>query len=362
MTLTRRTALKGMLSTAAVPIISGGPAFGQSNTIRLTISASHPLSIAWVEPLKTVIVDRSNQMLEERGSDSRIEWTEAFAGTLYNFNETLESVSTQLTDMGWIGSLFEPSGLPLQNIMYSTPFATQTVDQAINTMNQLNANQPAMKQEWDRHNVTFFGSCVSDGYSLFTKEPIEQLSDLEGMKILGGATIAPWVEPLGASLVATGIPSMYSQVQTGVGDGVILIGTGAYPLKLHEVAPYVTRVGTGPLTFGGFGVNTDTYNSLPEDVQEVLAELGAEYSTENARIITELEEKIWPAFEEEGATVTDMPEEQKVEWVNRMPDLGQAFVDSLEPQGIPAREIMIAFMETVREQGAEPLRDWSENL
>lgn len=92
------------------------------------MSASHPLTIAWVKPLKTVIVDLSNEMLEERGSDYRIEWTEAFARTLYNFNETLEAVSTQLTDMGWIGSLIEPSGLPLQNIMYSTPFVTETVE------------------------------------------------------------------------------------------------------------------------------------------------------------------------------------------------------------------------------------------
>ena len=51
---------------------------------------------------------------------------------------------------------------------------------------------------------------------------------------------------------------MYGQLQTGVGDGIILIGTGAYPLKLHEEAPFVTRVDTGPLTFGGFGINTDT--------------------------------------------------------------------------------------------------------
>ena len=251
MKITRRTAVTAMISATALPLLGGSRAFAQK-TIPLTIASSHPLIIPWVGPLKTVIVDKSNALLEERGSDYRIDWTEAFGGTLYNFNQTLEAVTTQLTDMGWIGSLFEPASLPLQNIMYSTPFVTQTVAQAINTMNLLNAEQPAMKAEWAKYDVRFFGSCCSDGYSLYTKKPIEKLSDLEGLKILGGVSLAPWIEPLGASLVATGIPQMYSQVQTGVGDGVLLISTGAYPLKLHEVAPYVTRVDTGPLTFGGF--------------------------------------------------------------------------------------------------------------
>jgi len=361
MMITRRTAVTAMISATALPLLGGSRAFAQ-DTIPLTIASSHPLVIPWVGPLKTVIVDKSNALLEERGSNYRIDWTEAFGGTLYNFNQTLEAVTTQLTDMGWIGSLFEPASLPLQNIMYSTPFVTQTVAQAINTMNLLNAEQPAMKEEWAKQNIRFFGSCVSDGYSLYTKKPIEKLSDLEGLKILGGVSLAPWIEPLGASLVATGIPQMYSQVQTGVGDGVLLISTGAYPLKLHEVAPHVTRVDTGPLTFGGFGINADTFEALPEDVQQVLAELGAEYSEENARLIVEREKKVFEAFEKEGAQVAEMPMEQKKEWVDRMPDLGKAWVEDTEKAGVPARDIMKAFMETVKAQGAEPLRDWSANI
>ena len=361
MLINRRTAMLGMVSATALPVLGTGKLWAQE-TVPLTISSSHPLTIPWVKPLKTIVVDRSNTLLEEMGSKHRIQWTEAFGGTLYNFNDTLEAVSTQLTDMGWIGSLFEPSALPLQNIMYSTPFATQTVAQAINTMNRLNAEQPAMKAEWKRNNVSFFGSCVSDGYSLFTKKPIEKLSDLEGMKILGGTVLAPWVEAVGATLIATGIPQMYSQMQTGVGDGVLLIATGAYPLRLHEVAPHVTRVETGPLTFGGFGVNADTYEGLPEDVQQVLAELGAGYSTENARLIVERETEVFELFEKEGATVRAMPDEQKREWVDHMPDLGKAWVDAVESPDVPAREIMRAFMETVQAEGADPLRDWSANL
>lgn len=360
--ISRRSVLAGGASLAALGAVGAGRATAQTNTIPLTISSSHPLTIPWVEPLKSVIVDKSNRMLEEMGSENRIEWTEAFGGALYGFEDTLEAVTQQLTDMGWIGALWEPSALPLQNIMYSTPFATDTVQQAVDVMNGLNATSEAMKAEWDRQNIVFFGCCVSDGYHLFTKKPIETLDDVKGLKILGAPVCAPWIEPLGATLVSTGLPAQYSQLQTGVGDGSILIATGAYPLKIHEVAPFVTLVDTGPLTFGGFGVNKDTYAGLPEDVQKVLAELGPQYSAENARIVEERQKTAIAKMAEEGATISEMPQEQRVAWVEAMPDLGEIWVEENEPKGIPAREIMKAFMASVKEHGGSPLRDWSANL
>jgi len=362
MNITRRTAVTMMISATAAPLVGVRGARAQT-VIPLTMASSHPLTIAWVAPLRTIIVERSNALLEERGSPYRIDWTEAYAGTLYNFNDTLNAVTSGLTDMGWIGALFEPARLPLQNIMYSTPFATQTVAQATATMNRLNAELASMQREWARHDVTFFGSCVSDGYHLFTRRPIESLADLNGMRLMGGAVLAPWVESLGIALVASALPNMYNQIQTGVGEGAIMIGTGAYPLRLHEVAPFVTKVDTGPLTFGGFGINTDTFNRLPADVQQVLSELGMEYSVENARIITELEAQVFELFANEGATVTDMPEDQRQEWADRLPDLGLAWAEATERSGVAdARDIMRQFMQTLREEGATPLRDWSANL
>lgn len=358
MQISRRTFLGGVL-IAATPI---GALRAETKTVNLTISASHPLTIPWVEPLKTVIVEKSNAMLEEQGSPHRINWTEAFGGALYNFNDTLEAVSQQLTDMGWIGALWEPAALPIQNIMYSVPFSTNGVQQAVDVMNELNETTDAMKKEWTKNNVVFFGSCVSDGYHLFTKKPIKTLDDLQGVKLLGAPVLAPWVEPLGATLVNTGIPAMYSQLQTGVGDGTLLIATGAWPLKLYEQAPHVTRVDTGPLTFGGFGVNADTWGALPDDVKQVLAKLGREYSHENARLIEAKIKLAFATMEKEGATISTMPEEQRVEWVNKMPDLGKLWVEANEAKGIPAREIMKKFMETVRAHGGKPLRDWDANI
>lgn len=349
---------------AAAAVVFGSLTLPASavETINLTIASSHPLTIPWVGPLKTIVVDKSNARLEAMGSNYRINWTEAFGGSLYGFNDTLEAVSDGLTDIGWIGSLFEPAKLPLQNIMYSTPFATSDVNKTVAVMNTLNQKSEAMKAEWEANNVVFLGVCVSDGYHLFTKKPITKLSDLDGLKILGAASAAPWLAGTNATLVATGLPAQYSQLQTGVGDGSLLIATGAWPLKIHEVAPYVTLIDTGPLTFGGLGFNKDKWETLPDDVKKVLTELGNEYSLENARLIEERAAAALTQMKDAGATIAELPPEERKKFIDTMPNVALTWVETNEKGGVPARQIMKDFMAEIRAQGDTPGRDWDAGL
>lgn len=358
MNISRRT----LLATAAASAFPFSRTAFAKETLNLTISSSHPLFIPWVEPLKTQVVEKSNPMLAEMGGAYDINWTEAFGGSLYNFNDTLEAVTQGLTDMGWIGALWEPATMPLQNIMYSTPFATNGVQQAVDVMNELTTTIPEMTQEWERQNVKFLGACVADGYHILTKKPLNSLEDLKGMKILGVPVCAPWIEGLGATLVTTGLPAMYSQLQTGVGDGVIIIATGAWPLKLYEVAPYITLVDTGPVTFGGLGVNMDTWNRLPDDVKTVMTKLGKAYSDENARLIEVKLALALSTMEEEGATITKLSEADRKTFVDSMPPLGKIWVEANAKKGLPAKEILTAFMDAVRAHGGKPLRDWDKEV
>jgi len=358
--INRRNFNAGLIA-ASMPLAAFKEAIAATKKINLTIASSHPTVIPWVGPLQSVIVAKANSMLKERGSEYEIEWTEAYGGALYNFNDTLEAVTNNLTDIGWIGSLWEPSTLPLHNIYFSTPFTTTSPEQAVGIMNALDDSEKAMQDEWTKQDVISFGACVSGGYHLFTKKPINKLSDLEGMKILGAPTTAPYLTPFGATVVPSGLPAMYSQLETGVGDGVIIIHAGAFPLKLYEQAKHVTLVDTGPFTFGASGMNLDVFNSLPSEVQDVLKTLGREYSSANAGVINILGKKALGAYEAFGCTIREMPDSQRKDMANGMEDLGALFVQNLEPKGIPAGDILKKFMKLAAETG-QPLRDWSSNI
>jgi TRAP-type C4-dicarboxylate transport system substrate-binding protein len=355
--------LSGAAAAVMAPaVVTSGRAFGQDKTIKLTIASSHPLTIPWVEPLKTVMVAKSNAELEALKSPYRINWTEAFGGSLYGFQDTLTAVTNGLTDIGWIGALWEPSKLPLQNIMYKTPFATNDVQQAVDVMNELNDKNAAVRKEWANNKVVCFGACVSDGYHIFSKFPVNSLDDLKGKKFVGAPVLAPWVQGVGVTVIVAGLPVMYSQIQTGIAEGCILIPTGAWPLKIHEVAPYITEVDTGPLTFGGSAMNAASYGRLPPEVQKVISKLGREYSAENARLIKVKHDLAMKNMAAAGAKISKMSQENRKKLVDSMPPLTKLWVADLEKKGIPARAMLKEFMASVRAHGGKPLRDWDNEV
>ena len=116
---------------AAVLAMSGMAA--QAKEIKLTASSSHPPIVPWVATIKNHVVPEANKRLEAKGSEHRIKWTEAYAGALYNFQNTLEGIEQGLGDIGWVGTLWEPIKMPLHNVSYYAPFAASDVHQMLAT-------------------------------------------------------------------------------------------------------------------------------------------------------------------------------------------------------------------------------------
>lgn len=87
--MNRKTMVVGMIGLTT-PLLGSHKALAQE-TINLTIASSHPFSLGWLQ--KTIAVDKSNALLEARGSNYRINWTEAFGGTLYKSTDTMEAIT-----------------------------------------------------------------------------------------------------------------------------------------------------------------------------------------------------------------------------------------------------------------------------
>jgi TRAP-type C4-dicarboxylate transport system substrate-binding protein len=350
------------VAVAAVLLSATAASAQKTETIRLTIASSHPPVIPWVLAMRTTVVQKTNKALEAKGSKYRIEWNEAYGGTLYNFENTLSAVEQGVTDFGWVGTLWEPSKMPLQNIMFATPFTNDDPHVNVKVMDRLMANNPHFKREWDSHNAVYLSPTTSDSYQLFTKFPVKSLADLKGKRLLAAGAVGAWVEGLGATFVNAGIPNFYNLLQTGVGDGVVLIPSGAVPIKLHEVAPYVTYVNLGSVHFGAFAVNKKRWESLPQEVRDVILPIAREYAGDNIRIVLEREQKGLEQMKRQGARVSTLPAEERKRWADALPHLARNWAEAQEKRGVPGRQIMIEYMAAMREAGAKPARDWDKGL
>ncbi|CTQ69531.1 C4-dicarboxylate TRAP transporter substrate-binding protein [Roseibium alexandrii] len=347
--------MKRMLAALAAVAFS---AAAQAETYNLTMASSHPTVLPWVGQLSTLVVGESNNRLEAMGSEDRIEWTEAYGGSLYGFKDTLEAVGDGLTDAGWVGTLWEGSKMPLQNMTYFTPFVSDDLVATLKIMNELHREVPALQKAWDDQNVVFLGASGVETYHLLTNFPVNSLKDLEGRKILAPGPSANWIKHLGAVPVNGALPTYYNQIQTGVADGMVVILTGAFPNKHYEVAPYVTLVGIGAQMTGGLGINKDVWDGLSDDVKNVLTELGEEYTVAHAEEVMARYQTFLGKLPDAGATVTTLPAEDVVAWADGLPNLAKDWSDANAGKG--ADEVLQAYMAKVRDAGLEPRIDWTQ--
>ena len=331
-----------------------------ADTIKMTAGSSHPPFLPWVEVITKHVVPESNKRLSDMGSEHQIEWTEAYAGALFNAPNALEGVEGGLADLAWIGTIFEPAKLPLQNVHFYAPFAVSDVHMLTDIGNQLHADIPAMNEQWAKYNQVFLGAMADGSYHLITNKPINSLDDLKGMKLLAGGAVANWLDGTGATAVNAAFPEFYNNISTGVADGAVMTINGMLPFKIYEVAPYITLVDMGGPITGALTMNRDTWESLPDDVQGVFSELGKEYSQMVADAVAGREAGFLKKMEELGATVSTLDPAERQRWADQLPDLAGDWVKRNEDAGLPASEVLKAYLDAGRSRGQEPLRNWDQ--
>ncbi|HEX2333066.1 MAG TPA: C4-dicarboxylate TRAP transporter substrate-binding protein [Burkholderiales bacterium] len=344
--------------TIAIALLVALPAAARD--YKMTIGSSHPPVLPWTIPLKELVVPESNKRLKAKGLPDTIQWTEAYAGALYDFNNTLEGIGDGLADIGWVGSLWEPAKQPLQNVAYYSPFVTGDFRALVEVQNQLMEKVPAFAAEWSKHNTVFLGAQVADTYHLVTKFPVTKLEDLKGKKLLAPGAIASRVQGIGVTAVDAGLPVFYNMLQTGVADGAVILITGVLPFKLHEVAPYITKVDLGAVFSGALAMNKKTWDGLPPHMKDLFRELGRDYAKMCADLVAQREASTWAALAKNPAVkVSDLPQAEREKWAKALPDVAG---DWARRNGDAGRQVLKIFMEEARKHGAKPLREWDKGL
>ena len=347
-----------MLRRALAPALACAVALpAAAETVSVTVVAGHPPVFRWVRIASEVYIPAVNAALE--GTGHAVAWSEQYGGALAGVGEELETVEQGLAELGLVSSLFDPSKLAIQNVTYVTPFVSADHSAVAGMIDRLQETDPRMRASWEANGLEYLGCAIGiDDYLLMTDFPVESLADLEGRKIGAPGPAVTWLEGTGAVGVSGNLTTYYNEIKSGVYDGVIVFASAALPGKLHEVAPYVTKMGFGAQYAGGMAANKPWYDGLPEPVQVALKGACDAYSEAydadlDAAVATALE-----VMRAEGATVTEAPQEMREAWAAGMDNVAKAWAGRLDESGQPGTEVLELYMESMREAGAEPVRDW----
>jgi len=352
-------ARRGLLWSPIVAVTLGfATHVSAQQTINLTAMDGYPIRAMWVKEFSKFFIPEVDKRLAASGK-YKIRWNQAYGGQIVKPRGVLEGLQRGLGDIGVVTTPFHTDKVPMQALPYVTPFVTNDPALVARTMDRLAQKFPEIMGEFKLYGQVYLTTAsVLDGYQLFSKAPVKQLSDLKGLKIAGAGTNLRYLEGLGATGVAGPLTGYYNKMQTGVVDGSFLWTEAAVRFKFVEVAPYLLKADMGTVNSKVISVNAETWKKLPPEVKKVLQAVAIAYRDHLAKLAVSKGKSALVAFKKKGGTITTMSDEARAAWAKGMPNLATDWAAKLNSAGKPGSKMLSAYMDAVRAGGAKPLRNW----
>ncbi|MEO9825604.1 MAG: C4-dicarboxylate TRAP transporter substrate-binding protein [Paracoccaceae bacterium] len=351
---TKRLALGAALATlTAIPSYS-------AETIKAVVIDGYPARAMWVQEFTNFFIPEVDKRLAANGNYV-MDWQESYGGSIVKPKGVLEGVKLGLGDIGIVTTIFHSSKLPSQALSAVTPFVAADARAVAKAVDEIAKEYPAMQAEFEKQNQVYLATgVVLDTYQVFSKEPINALSDLEGSKVAGAGMNLRYLEGInGAAGVRGGLTDFYNMVQTGLVDHAMLWPEAAKTFKIAEVAPYMLKADLGAVNSKTVTVNKDYWDGLPEEVKTVLQEVAVDYRDHVAGVAMDRAAASRDAYVEAGGTVVDMSAEDRAAWAKSMPDIAGEWAKGLDDTGMQGSDMLNAYLGKLKDAGYEGVRDWS---
>jgi len=360
MRLTKRAALAAGIALGVAGAF--GPATAQE-TIKLTAIDGYPERSMWVKEFSAFFIPRVNEELAKSGN-YEIDWMEAYGGQIVKPRGVLEGIKLGLGDIGIVTTIFHNSALPSQGISAVTPFIAPDARIVAQAVDEIAKEFPQMGAELEAENQVYLATgVVLDTYQVFSREPINSLSDLEGSKVAGAGMNLRYLEGIeGAAGVRGGLTDFYNMVQTGLVDHAMLWPEAAKTFKIAEVAPYMLRADLGAVNSKTITVNQDYWDGLPDEVKGVLQQVAVAYRDHVAGIAMDRAQASRDAYIAAGGTIVEMDPAERIAWASGMPNIAVEWATGLNDSGQPGTDMLNAYMGKLKAAGFEPVRDWAAEV
>ncbi len=172
---------------------------------------------------------------------------------------------------------------------FSLPFLANTGEE----ISALLSSDMALEIAQDAADVsghTIISVCNSGGFRNFSNNvrPVQVPEDLAGLKMRapGIDTIVWTLEALNANVTSVNYNELYQALATGVADGQENPWSNVATMKFYEQQKYFTEV-RYQFHPDAFGINTEWWNSLPEDLQAIVLECANDMGTLNDQLCDE---------------------------------------------------------------------------
>lgn len=335
--MNRRTGAGWMLAAVLVLALAAGCGKGKpegdgaaAKPIKLTYSVFFP-------PMHVQAKTAMDWAAEvEQRSEGRIQITVHAGGTLTKADQCWQGVLNGLSDLGMSCFAYTPGRFPLMEAL-DLPLGWPDGLTATRAATALAAKyNPAELQGAKILYVHGHGPGI-----LATKKPVRSLADLKNMKIRGTGLSAGIATALGATAVGMPQPETYDALQKGVVEGTFCPIETLKGWKQGEVVEFITDTKAIGYTTAMFvAMNQKSWESLPADLQQLLAEVSAEFVDKHGQAWNQADVDGLEFVKGLNREIIPLSPEEEALWKQQVAPIVDKYLAQAAEKGLPGADFL----------------------
>lgn len=260
---------------------------------------------------KSIFIEKFAKLVEER-TNGRVKIDVFYSGQLVKPDQALEAVSSGTVDMV-ASAPYWGEVLPTLDFAF-LPFGFLGTEHAYHVLNETEIGKIMEK------NLAEYGAKVlmyrpTGIEGIISKEPIEEISDMEGKKIrLGSGIWTDWYRSMGVAPANIAGAEQYQALQRGVIDATMYVFYAVDTYKLHEVAKHITIPGVLDPIYSMNMISMKKWKELPSDIQDTIMEVADEIEKEAFSAMDKMTKRAMDAAKENGVTIHQLTDESYQEF------------------------------------------------
>lgn len=178
---------------------------------------------------------------------------------------------------------------------------------------------------------------------LASRPPVNNLEDLQGLKVRATGLSAKIVSQLGGTPVAMSQPETYEALQKGVVEATFCPLETLKGWKQGEVINHVTDTRAIGYTTAMYVVmNKDKWNSLPKRLQQIFTEVSQEWVARHGEAWDEADQQGLAYLKEMGKDMISLSPEETAKWKAAVQPILEAYVTETTEKNLPGKDVLDA--------------------
>ena len=284
-------------------------------------------------------------------TDGRVTFTFYYDDTLIDANAEYQQLLSGVADIADVHR-YANDGFNISEVWKSLTSGIPE-DAAVDFSYRLYEEFDAISDEFKDVKVLAQGFNGGTMYQLLTvNKEVKQPSDIAGLTIWCEADWNGFVEKCGATPVNTPFSEVYSSLQKNMYDGMLIPTETLQSCNFAEVCKYCVKLNLSYASAPGHLMNMDTWNSLPDDIKEIIdsEEIRSVVEKANVEGFKSAEEGAMEWAEETyGTKEVVLTDQQHDAFMELVKEANLEKAKELDSKGLPGTEIVEALAKWTAE-------------